>query len=57
MWMVNYQRQATVNIMDPQCNGWKQTEAGLEVEWDSEDIKPIKHRIDFLLYAYHLSAK
>ena len=58
MWVVNYWRQATTNIMDPlppQCNGWKQTEAGLEVEWDSEDnIKQVKHCIDFLLHANHL---
>ena len=54
MWVVNYWRQAATNVMDPlppQCNGWKQTETGLEVEWDSEDnIKQIKHRVDFLLH-------
>ena len=36
------------NIIDPQCNGWKQTE---KVECDSEDnIKQIKHCVDFLLH-------
>ena len=37
--------------LPPQCNGWKQTETGLEIEWDSEDsIKQIKHCVDFLLH-------
>ena len=52
MWVVNYWRQAALNIMDPlppQYNGWKLSESGLEVEWDSEDnIKQIKRVASWL---------
>ena len=54
MWVINYWRQAANNSMDllpPQYNGWKMTETGLQVDWDSdENIQQIKQHVDFLLH-------
>lgn len=53
MWVINYWRQAQNNEMDilpPQDHGWKLTDKGLDIIWDSEDnVTQIKQRVNFLL--------